>query len=216
MQSSSPAAFGAPVRGEPIAIELMNTVWADRDGVHDALATTRDALAWLDRVSDRLPHVEPERGAGPRSLTASDARQLRVLRDSIRLVAAVVTADPRATESHPGGIAALDDALLVINSAAGTLPALLLRRTSGGLVADRRSRTPNASSIAGFAIDAVPLLAGDHPSGDLRGCRAPGCVLYFVQDHPRREWCSPACGNRARVARHYERTRSARRAATAR
>ena len=38
-----------------------------------------------------------------------------------------------------------------------------------------------------------------------RATHAPGCVLYFVQDHPRREWCSTACGNRARVARHYDR-----------
>ena len=34
---------------------------------------------------------------------------------------------------------------------------------------------------------------------------APGCVLYFIKDHPRREWCSTACGNRARAARHYAR-----------
>ena len=33
------------------------------------------------------------------------------------------------------------------------------------------------------------------------------CVQYFVKDHPRREWCSAACGNRARVARHYTKRR---------
>jgi predicted RNA-binding Zn ribbon-like protein len=36
--------------------------------------------------------------------------------------------------------------------------------------------------------------------------RAPGCVLLYVSDHPRRQWCSNACGNRARQARHYRRT----------
>ncbi|MEU3456263.1 CGNR zinc finger domain-containing protein [Micromonospora sp. NPDC006766] len=25
------------------------------------------------------------------------------------------------------------------------------------------------------------------------------------KDHPRQEWCKPSCGNRARVARHYQR-----------
>lgn len=39
----------------------------------------------------------------------------------------------------------------------------------------------------------------------LKACLAPGCVLYFMQNHPRREWCSAGCGNRARVARHYRR-----------
>nr|WP_083986585.1 CGNR zinc finger domain-containing protein [Frankia sp. EI5c] len=40
-----------------------------------------------------------------------------------------------------------------------------------------------------------------------RSCAAPGCPLFFVKHHPRREWCSAACGNRARVARHYARQR---------
>ena len=31
----------------------------------------------------------------------------------------------------------------------------------------------------------------------LRACEAPGCVLMFAKDHPRRTWCSAACGNRA-------------------
>ncbi|MFE9682238.1 CGNR zinc finger domain-containing protein [Streptomyces sp. NPDC006285] len=30
-------------------------------------------------------------------------------------------------------------------------------------------------------------------------------MRYFLQDHPRQEWCTPSCGNRARVARHHER-----------
>jgi predicted RNA-binding Zn ribbon-like protein len=42
---------------------------------------------------------------------------------------------------------------------------------------------------------------------DLRACGAPGCVLMFVKDHPRREWCSVACGNRARQARLTARRR---------
>jgi predicted RNA-binding Zn ribbon-like protein len=39
-------------------------------------------------------------------------------------------------------------------------------------------------------------------------CHAPGCVLYFLKTHPRREWCSVTCGNRVRAARHYERIRA--------
>lgn len=42
----------------------------------------------------------------------------------------------------------------------------------------------------------------------LRACHAPRCVRYFLKDHPRQEWCKPACGNRARVARHHERRRA--------
>jgi predicted RNA-binding Zn ribbon-like protein len=189
----------------------LNTRWADRDGIHDALATAADATAWLDEVRDRLPVVRPTRGPRRRSLTATEAAALRDLRDALRRVAAHVTDDPRPTADDDLAALALDDAVATINAAVGELPSRLLRRDHGVLVADRRSPDVAAAWTAAFAADAVPLLAGDHESGALRACLAPACVLYFVQDHPRREWCSPACGNRARVARHYERTQSARR-----
>ena len=60
--------------------------------------------------------------------------------------------------------------------------------------------------VAAIAADAIELLTGPRRA-DLRACGAPGCVLLFLKDHPRREWCSNACGNRARQARHYRRTR---------
>ncbi|MCX4390896.1 CGNR zinc finger domain-containing protein [Micromonospora peucetia] len=30
-------------------------------------------------------------------------------------------------------------------------------------------------------------------------------MRYFVREHSRQQWCKPSCGNRARVARHYQR-----------
>jgi predicted RNA-binding Zn ribbon-like protein len=62
--------------------------------------------------------------------------------------------------------------------------------------------------LAALAADAIALLTGPRRA-DLRACGAPGCVLMFLKDHPRRGWCSNACGNRARQARHYRRTRGA-------
>jgi predicted RNA-binding Zn ribbon-like protein len=188
----------------------MNTRWADRDGIHDALDTAPDATAWLDAVRDRLPVVRSARGSVRRSLTAAEAADLRRLRDAIRAVAAAaVTDDPRSVADDDRATMPVDTAVATINAAAGAFPPRLLHRERGAFVADRRSPAVAEAWLAAFATDAVPLLAGDHEEGSLRACLAPGCVLYFVQDHPRREWCSPACGNRARVARHYERTRMA-------
>lgn len=71
---------------------------------------------------------------------------------------------------------------------------------------DDTAVSPTAAALAKVATDAVHLLAGpDAPQ--LRACHAPGCVLYFIKTHPRREWCSDGCGNRVRAARHYQRTR---------
>ena len=65
------------------------------------------------------------------------------------------------------------------------------------------------TGLAQVAGEAVGLLGGED-TVRLRACRAPGCVLYFIKAHPRREWCSVACGNRVRAARHYQRVRDQR------
>ena len=122
------------------------------------------------------------------------------------MVAAGITDHTRAVAEQLAEGTSIDDAVQTVNAEAAALPARLLRRSGRTTSADRTSTSPVAAARAMIAVDAVALLAGDPESGPLRACLAPGCVLYFVADHPRREWCSPACGNRARVARHYERT----------
>ncbi|MEU6738808.1 CGNR zinc finger domain-containing protein [Streptosporangium sandarakinum] len=64
----------------------------------------------------------------------------------------------------------------------------------------------SARARAALASAAIAFLAG--PRRELlRTCPAPRCVLYFVKEHARQEWCSVACGNRARAARHYRQHR---------
>jgi len=162
------------VRGEPIAVELMNTLWADRNGLHDASTTTRSATEWLASVADRLPTVRTTREPTRRSLTASEASRLRRPRDAVRVVAADVTTDPRAVAGRLGRERrTVDDALSALNHEAESPPARLLRRADSVVTADRRSTTPFAACTAGFAVDAIPLLTGDHESGQLRACLAP-------------------------------------------
>jgi predicted RNA-binding Zn ribbon-like protein len=74
-----------------------------------------------------------------------------------------------------------------------------------------RYHAPTATDtvLGVIAADTIELLGGPR-SDDLRACGAPGCMLMFLKDHPRREWCSPTCGNRARQARHYARSRAQR------
>jgi predicted RNA-binding Zn ribbon-like protein len=69
-----------------------------------------------------------------------------------------------------------------------------------------RGPSPVTTGLAQVAEQAVELLGGAE-AVRLRACYAPGCVLYFMKTHPRREWCSVACGNRVRAARHYQRAR---------
>ncbi|NMO90964.1 CGNR zinc finger domain-containing protein [Actinomycetospora sp. TBRC 11914] len=174
----------------------MNTVWADRQGVHDTLDDPEQARAWFGGAA---------RGLGRPDGTVDDEalRRLRALRDALRCLAAEATADDRPTWTSP--VTDADQAVAVVNDAASAAPtwSALERDEGGALVRVTRSHGSAALAVvAAVAEQAVDLLAG---SADLRACRAPGCVLYFVRQHARREWCSAGCGNRARVARHYRR-----------
>lgn len=181
---------------EPLPVRLMSTIHADPDGVHDELRTPADVDEWLDAAGvDR---------AGAHATTAELARA-RALRDAVRRLAAHVTQDSRqaAASATTDPRAALDD----VNAAAAELPAPLLALRDGHLeVGAPGGPSPVTTGLARVAVEAVGLLGGPD-AARLRACYAPGCVLYFIRTHPRREWCSVACGNRVRAARHYQRVR---------
>jgi predicted RNA-binding Zn ribbon-like protein len=184
------ASFAVLLPGEPVPVRLMNTVWADRQGVHDALTTPAELHAWL---ADVFPD-DPASGA--------DLDRFRLLRDALRRLAALLTADSRPAATNTTAERAVAD----VNEAAAlapTCPQLILR---GGRLghAVAGAASPGDHLLTAIAREAIELFAGDGRA-EIRACYAPGCVLYFVQDHPRREWCSTACGNRVRAARHYER-----------
>ncbi|MCZ4101428.1 hypothetical protein C8250_038135 [Streptomyces sp. So13.3] len=210
MDTSDPQP-GAPLLGEPLPVELMNTVWADRDGLHDALADTDDLARWLRAVAPRFEPAlaldEPAAASGP-SLPAPLLDRYQQLRDALRRLAAVVTEDPRpaAASAAPDLAAAVE----AVNQACAYAPEWSrLVWPEGGTPSLATASAPShataaAAALSRIAEQAVQLFAGPD-RGALRACRAPGCVLYFVRAHPRREWCSANCGNRARVARHYQR-----------
>lgn len=174
----------------------MNTIWADTSGIHDDLVTADDVRDWLiaTEVCDRMP-----------SCSRQELKRARLLRDALRRLAAFLTDDPRQAARSPLGD--LDEAMAAVNAlTAETQPDRLALRDGHLTLAGETSASPATTALADIATDAVHLLAGpDAPR--LRACHAPGCVLYFLKTHPRREWCSEACGNRTRAARHYQRIR---------
>jgi predicted RNA-binding Zn ribbon-like protein len=197
---------GAPLLGEPLPVELMNTIWADRGGVHDALGETAGAMAWLRAAAPRLGlAIEPD--------TADDSdighlgRQLVALRDALRQLAAEATGDPRPVAA--AAASPLSHAVSAVNrasAAAPRWPALLWAPGDTPAQLTRTSGPAAAAAVSVIAEQAISLFSQDSRL-QLRACLAPGCVLYFLKDHPRREWCSASCGNRARAARHYQRHR---------
>jgi len=181
---------------EPLPVRLMNTVWADREGVHDSLASVAQLQQWARQCG-----VRPATG-----LSRKDLDRARELRDALRRVAADLLDDRRA-----GAVAnelTAGDALRAINNFLATCTPELQSTGAAGL------RLGWRSSVSGFerelvilALEATDILA--EGEAGLGACHGPGCVLYFERAPARREWCSAACGNRARVARHYLRSKDA-------
>jgi len=172
--------------GEPrLIVELLSTVRLEHGDLVDELADGAGFEAWLHH---HLPHVEYD---------ANARRRVVSLRERVRdLLAAAVDGDPLPAE-----------VIADLNRRAARSPVTLAARMSadGSATVERvSSGSPAAQLDAEFARSALTLAAGPDRRL-LRRCRAPDCILFFLQQDPRQHWCSPGCGNRARVARHRQR-----------
>jgi predicted RNA-binding Zn ribbon-like protein len=184
--------YEGPIRGEPLPIELHNTLYALRGRAVDGLAESSGLRAWLTALADRLP-VDPG---------AVDAGRLT---DFVALRSAVREALHAALERRPVS----DDALAELNRVSARSPQSLQLTGDGRGELRYHAPAPTDVVLGVIASSTIALVSGPG-AGGLRECGAPGCILMYTKDHPRREWCSAACGNRARQARHYARTRQRR------
>jgi predicted RNA-binding Zn ribbon-like protein len=165
-----------------LAVDLANTLRPERDGSTTDLLLDRGGLArWL-------------RGAGAPDDVGYP--ELHALRGHVRdLLAATVERRvlPRA-------------AVAAVNRAAAVAP--MVAQLEAGRLVVRAGASPPDTFLADVATSAITLVGG--PGGHLlRRCGAPGCGRWFVASRPRQTWCSPRCGNRARLVRFHQRRRAA-------
>jgi predicted RNA-binding Zn ribbon-like protein len=172
---------GQELTGE-LAVDLANTVRVGRGGEGVDLLAGREGLGrWLAGTGG------PE-DAGPAELATLRGHVLDLLE-------ATLSGRP----PPPAAVAA-------VNRAAAAAPAVV--QLEAGELVVRAGASPGDAFLAEIAASAISLVGG--PGRDrLRRCRAPGCGRWFVASRPRQVWCSPACGNRARLARFHQRHRPA-------
>jgi predicted RNA-binding Zn ribbon-like protein len=164
------------------ALELSGTLAGGRD----LLGGPRDLERWLARRGIEEPGL---------ALRLADFRDLR---SAVRsLIAAALEARPLPP-----------DAVEALNAASAAAPAHpRLEHRDGATLLIAVETAPAAARIfAGIARSAMELVGGPDRER-LRSCPAPRCGRYFLAARPRQRWCSAACGNRVRVARHHERLR---------
>ncbi|UBU17282.1 CGNR zinc finger domain-containing protein [Nonomuraea gerenzanensis] len=176
--------------GEPLALDLVNT----RTAVGDLLATPEDLRGWLRLQADRLPPTG--------ELTHDDLAAVRRVREH---TARALGHARRGTEPPAADLEAL-------NEAQRAAPAITELSWSGAAVTATRRRADGQAGVrlAAWLAEAAAELLADPAVTRVRECEADDCVMVFLPAHPRRRWCSAArCGNRVRVARHYQRHKPA-------
>ena len=150
------------------------------------LASAADLRAWLEREGALEPEERAEvslRLAEFVSLRAS----LRELLDA-------------SIDGGPFPAAAVER----VNEASARVPRVL-RLAADGSAEAPLSAGPTPLLLAEIAWSAIELL-GDPKRPRAKRCGA--CGRYFEVTRSDRLWCSNACGNRTRVARHHARRRT--------
>lgn len=178
-----------PLLGEPLAVDLANTL-ATQKGLQVDLLTATSAASWW------AAH-EAELGPPP-SPGEFDVERLRELRDA---VATVLGAALAAAEPPPAAV----DIVNAASASGASFPRLAWNGADGARLQPGARGDAMVAGLGAIARSAIELVSSEDASR-LRRCDGPGCELLFVATNLRRRWCSPTrCGNRVRGARHYRR-----------
>jgi predicted RNA-binding Zn ribbon-like protein len=176
-----------PLPGGPLAIDLLNTQWRADDHDIDWLLEDVAVVAFSAAYGVKVGRADV--GAARSALT--DARSLieRLIRDG---TSGVLGAD------------VVDEVNTMLAAAA-----VLVTASAGAPHLSIASHDPTRSVAVQAMINAVELLR-DQP-GRVRSCDDDRCVLWFFDTSKSRQrrWCTmDRCGNRAKVRRHYAKTRA--------
>ena len=181
-------AAGFPVGGEPLGVDLADTLVTVTQPAGDLLADPERCAAWWSLQSDRLP-------AGAPAPTLEATRQLRAA------ARAVLDAAQQGQNLPEPAVATLNQ----IAAAAAASPELHLRGGAPELRLRWHADDPAAPALAQAAASVISLLASPD-AARLRRCANPACSMLFIATDARRQFCTQnICANRVRAARHYHR-----------
>jgi predicted RNA-binding Zn ribbon-like protein len=184
--------------GDPLAIDLANTVRRRGWRYTELIRSPADLGDWLDHERGRL--------AVPGEAVRDDVREdgldddlvarFLALRDhALELLRAAASGRPRAAA-----------AAQAVNALVLAAPAArLLSDDPGGYRTQPAAPAdPGARLLGDLAAAVVDLLTGPD-AAQLTLCDAPGCGQLYLRHRPNQQWCNPLCGTRARSGRHSSR-----------
>jgi len=168
-----------PMTGEPLPLDLLNTVWMVDGEPYDMLHDLAGLHIWSHANGLHVPLVERTR------------RHLVAARDAIR----AVSSDRRDTTGREALNRVLAHGRVLSSGGPGG-------QVEHVIEADTESWEPGVLAAYGL----VDLL--ERTPDRIRRCEHPTCVLWFLDTsrNGTRRWCSmERCGNRAKAKRHYDR-----------
>jgi predicted RNA-binding Zn ribbon-like protein len=183
---------GFPMGGEPlVALDLVDTEMLAVEPQVELFDSPETIARWWALQASRLPQ-------GPIPDQAATRRLRAAVRDLF--TAHLEGRAPRSTS--------IEDVNAII-SAAPTSLRMLGGDDGGPARVETRWHTElgGSAALAAIARETIELLTSPERLARLRRCANPTCSMLFLAENKRRQWCTAnICGNRARVARHYERT----------
>ena len=193
--------------GNDDCLDFLNTLIVDRGQPVDLIQTFDDFLRWLVEakmldMAIATDLAENWRGTTEASATLTELRALRT-----RLLAMV--------EGLIAGVPPSSDAIDALN-------AILQRRAgyeqiapsdsaTGRWAIERRYTYREPRDLLAPVAHAAAILLVERDPGRIKTCENPACVLHYydTSKNGSRRWCDTrTCGNRIRVAHHYQRQHS--------
>jgi predicted RNA-binding Zn ribbon-like protein len=190
-QPVDPAQF--PILGEPLPIELANTLYRSGGHVTDFLASGELIAAWFAHAPEARGHVPTAATIGKPAGCAA----VRELRDAVNALCDHLAGNASRVPASAVGV------LNRFASGASSHVELQWKLAADPRAVRKYSGAANHVFLAGLALAAIEFFAG--PDRLLvRRCATPVCELFFVQHHHRRNFCSEPCSQRTRQARYYK------------
>ncbi|RDD60727.1 CGNR zinc finger domain-containing protein [Ferruginivarius sediminum] len=183
MVSDNDLANVRPLRGEPLALDLVNTEWVDAGVRRDLLENPAGTAVWLSEGDFEAPSSGLE----------DIRRHLIETRETLRLLL-----ENQDEEQGRARLNAILDQGRVIAALGPSGPESAYDIAAGWEPAWHA------------AFNYLELLR-DWPEARIKACAHPDCILYFLDTSKNgtRRWCDMrTCGNRAKVQRHYRRRKN--------
>jgi predicted RNA-binding Zn ribbon-like protein len=188
------AQSGAPMLGDHLAMDLLNTEARDNDQAIEFWNSDAEVLQWLARYG--IASAAENSSFAPAELLVQ-AKALRTL--ARKLITGF-------KEGKSQDISELNQYLHAFD----TTPSLAMN-AEGKLTLSRISRSTSIGSLLGPVAEAVAELLVEGNFDLVKQCEHPDCILWFydrTKAHKRR-WCSMAlCGNRHKAAQFRKRSSS--------